>query len=147
MNTLRVIDYLIAILFTLCYAYQFLYIPIPWFVKKRSSEKPLVYHDFAVLICARNEAAVIGDLLDSLRHQTYPAEKLHLFVMADNCTDATAAIAESCGAKVYTRFDKTNVGKGYALQVLMDCLKRDYPAGFDGYFVFDADNLLEPDYI
>ena len=147
MNTLRVIDYLIAILFTLCYAYQFLYIPIPWFVKKRPSEKPLVYHDFAVLICARNEAAVIGDLLDSLRHQTYPAEKLHLFVMADNCTDATAAIAESCGAKVYTRFDKTNVGKGYALQFLMDCLKRDYPAGFDGYFVFDADNLLEPDYI
>jgi len=26
-------------------------------------------------------------------------------------------------------------------------LERDYPEGFDGYFVFDADNILAPDYI
>ncbi len=147
MNTLRIINIVIGILFTICYAYQFFYIPIPWLFKKKPSDKPVVPHDFAVLICARNERTVIGDLIESLKHQTYPQDKLHIFVMADNCTDDTAAIAESLGARVYTRFDKTHVGKGYALEVLMSCLKRDYPAGFDGYFVFDADNILEPDYI
>jgi len=147
MYTLQWIDYLIGIIFMLCYAYQFLYIPIPWLIKKKTAGKPAVPHDFAVLICARNEAEVIGDLIESLHKQTYPAEKLHIFVMADNCTDDTAAIAESLGAKVYTRFNRLQVGKGYALEVLMDHLKQDYPGGFDGYFVFDADNLLEPDYI
>ena len=39
------------------------------------------------------------------------------------------------------------MGKGYALEALLDHLGRDYPAGFDGYFVFDADNLLEKDYV
>lgn len=67
--------------------------------------------------------------------------------MADNCDDHTAEIAESCGAHVYTRFNKQLVGKGYALEELMNHLAVDYPEGFDGYFVFDADNLLEPDYI
>jgi len=147
MYTLQWIDYLIGIIFMLCYAYQFLYIPIPWLIKKKTAGKSAVPHDFAVLICARNEAEVIGDLIESLHKQTYPAEKLHIFVMADNCTDDTAAIAESLGAKVYTRFNRLQVGKGYALEVLMDHLKQDYPGGFDGYFVFDADNLLEPDYI
>ena len=42
---------------------------------------------------------------------------------------------------------RDRVGKGYALQTLLGHLEQDYPAGFDGYFVFDADNILDPDYI
>lgn len=45
------------------------------------------------------------------------------------------------------RFNNVQVGKGYALQTLLGHLEQDYPAGFDGYFVFDADNILDPDYI
>ena len=96
---------------------------------------------------ARNEAAVIGDLLASLRAQTYPRELLTVYVLADNCTDDTARIAREGGAVVYERFNRQQVGKGYALQTLLTHIARDVPAGYDGYFVFDADNLLSPDYI
>ena len=51
------------------------------------------------------------------------------------------------GAVVYERFNRQLVGKGYALQTLLTHIARDVPAGYDGYFVFDADNLLSPDYI
>lgn len=147
MQTLSTINHLVVILFTLCYAYQFLYIPAAWLIREKHSASDPPLHDFAVLICARNEEAVIGDLIDSLKAQTYPQEHLSVFVMADNCTDATAAVAEMHGAAVYTRRNTQLIGKGYALNVLLSEIRTDYPEGFDGYFVFDADNLLEADYI
>ena len=70
-----------------------------------------------------------------------------MFVIADNCNENTAEVAASRGAKVYERENKTLVGKGYALEELRRHINEDYPAGFDGYFVFDADNILSPDYI
>ena len=147
METLKIINYVIAILFTIIYAYQVLYVPLSWFIKKKELNTASTIHDFAMLICARNEARVISGIIESLKNQTYPQNKIHIFVMADNCDDDTAEIARKWGAHVYTRFDKSNVGKGYALEVLMKHLKEDYPDGFDGYFIFDADNILEPDYI
>jgi len=47
-------------------------------------------HRFAVLICARNEETVIGELIGSLQQQDYPADLFDVFVVADNCTDHTA---------------------------------------------------------
>lgn len=137
---------IIAALFFLCYCYQFLYIPI---ALRRRREEPAVTRccRYAVLICARNEEAVIGDLLESIRRQTYPGALIRTFVMADNCTDGTALAARRHGAVVYTRQNDRLVGKGYALEALLENIARDYPRGFDGYFVFDADNLLAPDYI
>ena len=137
---------LIAALFFLCYFYQFLYIPIAM-KRKKAEPAPSRCCRYAVLICARNEAAVIGDLLDSIQDQTYPGALIQPFVMADNCTDDTAAIARAHGAVVYTRHNHRLVGKGYALQALLEHMEADDPMGFDGYFVFDADNILSPDYI
>ena len=102
---------------------------------------------FALVVAARNEAAVIGHLVDSLYGQDYPRELYEVIVAPNNCTDDTAAIARSAGATVYERFNNVQVGKGYALQTLLGHLEQDYPAGFDGYFVFDADNILDPGYI
>ncbi len=146
METLKTANWIIGIVFFLCYAYQFLYIPLVWLRRPKPHTAPQP-HRFAVMICARNEQAVIGDLIASLRSQTYDPALLRIFVLADNCTDDTALIARTAGAAVYERFNKTQVGKGYALAALMDHVRRDYPDGFDGYFVFDADNLLAPDYI
>ena len=147
MHTLHTLNLILTAVFALCCAYQLLYLLLP-LVKR---EKPLPpskgEHEYAVLICARNEERVVGGLLESLRAQTYPAEKLHIFVLADDCADGTEAAARALGARVYVRRDKTRVGKGYALEALLDHLRTDYPEGFDGYFVFDADNLLEKDYI
>ena len=146
MENLRTINMIIGFLFFACYAYQLLYILVPM-IKKEKPHGPASAHSYAVLICARNEQTVIGDLLESLRNQTYRDGSLTVFVMADNCTDDTAGLARRAGAVVYERFNTRNVGKGYALDALLRHISMDYPEGFDGYFVFDADNILEPDYI
>lgn len=147
MHILELINYIISVVFTICYLYQFCYIPIALFFRKKDPEPCEQDHDFAVMICARNESTVISDIINSLKSQTYPQEHIHVFVMADNCTDDTAEKARCAGATVYTRTNTQFVGKGYALEALLGHLREDYPNGFDGYFVFDADNLLEPDYI
>lgn len=59
---------------------------------------------FAVIVAAHNEAAVIGQLVDNLRRLDYPKELYDIFVIADNCTDNTAQIAQECGAIVHERF-------------------------------------------
>ena len=103
---------------------------------------------FAVVVAARNEEAVITHLIDSIRQQDYSQENLDIYVVADNCTDNTADAAREAGAIVYRRSDRVHVGKGYALHFLLtqirDAWGDDY---FDGFFVFDADNLLARDYV
>ncbi len=146
MEILQRVNLVIGLLFFILYAYQFVYIPVPWLRPSTAHAAPRA-NRYAVLICARNEATVIGDLIASLRAQTYKAAPVSIFVLADNCTDDTAAVARRAGATVYQRCNREKVGKGYALQTLLHNLERDEPQGFDGYFVFDADNILEPDYI
>ncbi len=105
-------------------------------------------HRYAVVIAARNEEAVIGNLLESIAAQDYPTELVTVFVVADNCTDLTAQKARQHGAVCYERFDNVHVTKGYALEFLFERIERDYGIeSFEGYFVFDADNLLERDFI
>jgi len=105
-------------------------------------------HRYGVLIAARNEETVIGNLIESIRQQDYPAELVTIFVVADNCTDKTAEVVRELGAVCYERFDNEHRTKGYALEFLMDNIHRDYGKdAFEGFFIFDADNLLAPDYI
>lgn len=144
--TLEAINQAIAVLFFVCYAYQFVYIPVA-LLRRRKRLPAAAPHRFAVLIAARNEETVIGDLLDSLHAQDYDMSLITVFVIADNCTDRTAAIASEKGAVVYTRQNKQAVGKGYALEALLAHIKSDYPDGYDAYLVFDADNLLAPDFL
>lgn len=105
-------------------------------------------HKYAILVAARNEETVIGNLVDSINQQDYPRELITIFVVADNCTDNTAKIAREAGAICYERFDNEHRTKGYALQFLVENIRRDYGIeSFEGYFLFDADNLLKEDYI
>ena len=105
-------------------------------------------HKYGICIAARNEEKVIGNLLDSIHKQDYPSELLTIFVVADNCTDKTAEIARSKGAIVYERFDDKHKTKGYALEFLFDRIEEDYKRrSFEAFFIFDADNLLKPNYI
>jgi cellulose synthase/poly-beta-1,6-N-acetylglucosamine synthase-like glycosyltransferase len=115
----------------------------------RKFEKTENYHKYACLISARNEESVIGNLIDSIRANDYPQDLVTIFVVADNCTDNTAKIAREKGAICYERFDDQHKTKGFALQFLINNIKNDFGAvdAFDGYFIFDADNLLEIDYI
>jgi len=105
-------------------------------------------HKYAICIAARNEKYVIGNLLNSIFKQDYPKELLTVFVVADNCTDNTAEIVRKKGAICYERNDLEHRTKGYALEYLFDRIEEDYGRmSFDGYFIFDADNLLKSNYI
>lgn len=114
----------------------------------RKFKEAKIKHKYAILIAARNEKYVIGNLLDSIKKQDYPQELLTVFVVADNCTDSTAEIAREHGAICYERFDDEHKTKGFALQYLLERIEEDYGRmSFEGYFIFDADNLLNTDYI
>ncbi len=128
-------------------AYRTVYIIIGLFFTRKF--KPAKKnHKYAIVIAARNEEKVIGNLLDSIKKQDYPKELLTIFVVADNCTDKTAEIARKNGAICYERFDNEHKTKGFALQYLFERIEEDYGRmSFEGYFVFDADNLLKKDYI
>lgn len=144
---LRLTARILALLLGLCYGYQFLYLLIPLFKKKACAETTRL-HRYAILIAARNEEAVLPHLLESIRNQDYPAELLRVFVVADNCTDNTAMVAQRGGALVFSRFSTHRVGKGYALQFLLEQI--DATCGldsFDAFLVFDADNVLCPDFV
>ena len=143
MEAIKFLNYIITILFFVCYAYQFFYIGVP-LLRKPRPHRPAVLHRFAVLISARNEEAVIGNLLASIHAQTYDASLVDVYVVADNCTDRTADVAAAAGAKVLKRFNLERVGKGYALSYLLDHIDR---RQYDGFFVFDADNVLDEHYI
>lgn len=144
----KALNWGIAILFTLLYLYQGIYLVIGLVCRRhRELHEPSCLHRFAVIISARNEAQVIGELLASLRQQNYPKELLDLYVVADNCTDDTAGVARKAGAFVYERMDQLHKGKGYAMDYLFRRLKEEGKDVYDGYFIFDADNLVDPDFV
>lgn len=147
LDVLKAVTTVLGLLIGLCYAYQILYLFVPFVVKKNLPQHN-VPHRYAILIAARNEELVLPHLLESIQKQTYPTQLITTYVIADNCTDNTAQVAEQGGAVVFSRFDTSKVGKGYALNYLLD--KIEHTAGLDSYdafLVFDADNLLSPDYI
>lgn len=87
------------LLMGLCCAYQLGYTLLS-LVKTPRWKPGAGTNRYAVLICARNEAAVLPKLLESLRAQDYPGV-LDLYVAADNCTDDTARLARKGGATVF----------------------------------------------
>lgn len=147
LELLRILSSALMILVSVCYGYHILYLVLPA-LKKQRPHKQTTLHKYAILIAARNEEAVLPHLLESIRAQDYPAHLLTTYVVADNCTDNTAQIARSHGAKVFTRFSQKKIGKGYALHDLLEHIRSqgDWDR-FDAFLVFDADNLLMPDYI
>ncbi len=147
MKTLSYINFALAAIFAACCFYQAVFAIVRLSGKRRRFQTRKLCR-YAVLIAARNEQAVIGQLLDSIRGQEYPAELIDTYVVADNCTDSTAQVAASHGAMVYQRQNKAQVGKGFALAFLLGKLQEEHGGKrYDGYFVFDADNLLDPHYI
>lgn len=103
-------------------------------------------HKFMAIIPAHNEENVIKNLVESLKEQDYPKELYDIYVIADNCSDATAEIAKEAGAIVYKRFDELNKTKGAALNWFLH-QKIEENADYDAFCVFDADNIVDKNFI
>jgi cellulose synthase/poly-beta-1,6-N-acetylglucosamine synthase-like glycosyltransferase len=103
--------------------------------------------NFAILIPAHNEEAILDTLLESLSQLTYPKEKYSVYVVADNCTDDTAKLVRATSrVHVYERFDSQRRGKGYALSWLMQKLTED-GLMYDAYVILDADSVVIPGFL
>ena len=103
-------------------------------------------HKFMAIIPAHNEEAVVANLIESLKNQTYNSKLYDIYVIADNCTDRTAKVAKDAGAIVFERFDPEHKTKGYALQWFLK-QKIEENADYDAFFVFDADNIVDKNFI
>lgn len=138
---------IIFVLFTVCYAYQLFYV-FAVFIKKPRRYLARKDHRYAAVISGRNEAKVIGNLIDSIHDQKYPSDKLDVFVIADNCTDDTEQVARDHGATVFVRSDQKKKGKSWALDYGFNRILHEYPERcYEGFFVFDADNVLDEHFV
>ncbi len=141
---------IIGFVFFLIYFHQMVYLVLGSLKHKPLDHVPAKQANIGIIISARNESAVIGNLIESIYKNDYPKDKYRIFVIADNCTDNTAQICRDLGCIVFERNDAKLVGKGYALHYLFDILHND-PAWQkyipDAYLVLDADNLIKPNYI
>lgn len=130
---------------TIFWAYQ---IVISFCSLIKLKDKPLKVnknHKFMAIVPAHNEETVIKNLVDSLKMQDYPEELIDIYVIADNCDDRTAQIAEEAGAIVYKRFDSSKKTKGYALNWFLG-KKIEENADYDAFCVFDADNIADKNF-
>lgn len=97
---------------------------------------------FDVIVPAHNEELVIAQVIGSLLRIEWPADRFRVIVVADNCTDATAAVAAAAGAHVMQRLDQEKRGKGYALDF---AFKASRARGWaDAVVVIDADAEVSP---
>ncbi len=141
----------VTLIFGVLSCYRFFYLLVGLFAKGRKFPEQKKENRYAVLLSARNEQAVLGNLIDSIRAQDYPQELIDIYVVADNCdpNDKTAEIARSKGCVTFERHDLEHARKGYALEYLTAemaktiNLEKDYYA----YLFFDSDNVLAPNFI
>jgi glycosyltransferase involved in cell wall biosynthesis len=102
---------------------------------------------FAILVPAHNEERLLGGLLESLASLAYPKPRYAVHVVADNCTDTTAAVARQPGwVSVHERFDDRRRGKGYALAWLLDRLGGEGLV-YDAYVILDADSIVSAGFL
>jgi cellulose synthase/poly-beta-1,6-N-acetylglucosamine synthase-like glycosyltransferase len=127
---------------------------------------------FAIAIPAHDEEAVMERTVAALHLMDYPERMYTVHVVADHCTDDTAAVARAAGATVQVRDDGPRSGKGAALQWLFARILAPAPrlrditktvvtasphgssgeedsaaAQPDAVVVFDADTRVSPDFL
>lgn len=101
---------------------------------KPPASHPMAGKRVAVLMPAHNESTGIEHTIRRLSPQL--DRQTRLYVVADNCTDDTAARARACGATVFERHDAERRGKGFALAHGIEQLAADPP---DVVIILDAD--------
>lgn len=149
MNYVSIIDIIFGVIYSLValFTIHFAFFAIVGLFAKKKFPKAKVQHKYGIIIPARNEEAVVGNLIKSVYKNKYPQDKLHVFVIAHNCTDKTAQIARELGATVYEYNNPDERTMGYAFRYLFDQIRKDYGVqNYDGFFLFNADNILSADY-
>lgn len=147
MTPIVLFNSIVGVAFTVCFLYQVIFFFIGLIRGQVKIPKAKTLHRYAFFIAAHNEEAVIANLVRSIKDQDYPSELIDIFVVADACTDNTAAEARGAGAIVYERNDLSRKGKSWVMDYGFERILKEYPDKYEGFFIFDADNLLSRDYV
>lgn len=94
----------------------------------------------AIVIPAHNEQENIVRTIQSLHACEPPSATVKIVVIADNCTDETAIVAQNAGAQVLIRHNEQLRGKGYALDYAFSQL---LAQGIEAVLIIDADTVVE----
>lgn len=145
MNTMDAILATLFILLTLPAAYLLLVTVAAYLFNKEEGHENR-FLNIGVLIPAHNEEEGIARTIRNVQACDYPANRLDIYVIADNCTDGTADAARNAGATVLERTDAVNRGKGQALDWF---LKEHQPLyrGTDAITIIDADVAPDNGYL
>ena len=119
------------------------------FLARKNNNKPKKKkdgHDFCILVPARDESNVIEDLLKSIKNQTYKINMKDVYVIVESQEDKTVEITKKYGGTIVVRKHLELQRKGYALdEAVKEILVK--KKHYDAYFIFDADNVLDKDFI
>lgn len=149
MNYVQIVNLVFTIIFGVltCLSLFYVIFAIVSVFKKKTFPTAEKQGNYGIIIPARNEGKVIGNLIESIQKSNYPQDKLKIFVIAHNCTDNTAEVARSYGCTVYEYNNKEEATKGYGLRYLFKQIEKDYGIqSYDGYFILDSDNIVATNY-
>lgn len=111
--------------------------------------KPKKYNNkkrYCILIPARYESKVINNLLLSITKQTTKINPKDIYIIVESIKDKTVDIAKQYNMNIILRENLSLKRKGYALNdAVTYILKKQIH--YDAYFIFDADNILDKDFI
>lgn len=103
-------------------------------------------HHFAILIPARDESLVIEGLLKSIKEQSLAIPMKDVYMIVEDINDPTVMINAKYGVSTIVRKHLELKRKGYALdEAIKEILSKNKK--YDAYFIFDADNILDKDYM
>jgi cellulose synthase/poly-beta-1,6-N-acetylglucosamine synthase-like glycosyltransferase len=138
-NAFLYLSFLLACLCGSLIAVLFIEITVSVFLPSRKDElaNDVNAQPVAVVIPAHDEGGGIVPTIEDIKAQLRKGDRL--LVVADNCTDDTAARAAAAGAETIGRHDRTKLGKSYALDFALKHLSSN-PPGFVSFI--DADCRL-----
>lgn len=136
-----VIVFTMGIPFLFISLYLFLVIFLGSFGRRYKPQTSSELKKFTVVIPAHNEEKILENSLRSILDIDYPRSCFDVYVIADNCSDQTAAVAKRMGVCCLERFDAGNMGKGYALQWFFDYTIENNFLN-DIFLIIDADTIV-----
>lgn len=95
------------------------------------------------LVPAHDEELLLAGCIRSLHTQAYTHDQRRVVVIADNCTDRTAAVARVEGAECLERRDPEHPGKPHAIAWALTQLP---VQAYDAVVIVDADTIVDPSF-
>ena len=98
-----------------------------------------------IVVPARNESKIIGDLFESIKKQTYDKTFFDTFVLVKDHNDPTIVMAKDMGAKVFVC--PSQKCKGDVLHDFFDNMLKENIKEYDAFVIVDADAVLTENYV